>query len=286
MPATINRVDEVVLDLQVEMRVYARMVSTSYKINEVAKRSGFTPATLRYYEEVGLVPLPTRTEAGYRMYDDRALERLAFIARAKQLGCTLEETADLVVAWEGGECGPIQDRLRSLVADKLVAAQTQIVALTTLTSELQRAAAGLEGHRPDGPCDDDCGCETVSVDNRAPRAVTLSTKPARVADTAPIACSLTSNSMTRRLGEWNNLLGWNDDLRDQVTSRVAVDGGVRLEFTPGIDVRELARLVKAEQNCCRCFSFNLTVDDRGIGLETRAPEDAMAMLHVLFGVPA
>ena len=89
------------------MRVYARLASTTYKINEVAKRSGFTPATLRYYEEVGLVPLPTRTEAGYRMYDDRALERLAFIARAKQLGCTLEETADLVVAWEGGQCGPI-----------------------------------------------------------------------------------------------------------------------------------------------------------------------------------
>lgn len=268
------------------MKVYARLVSTTYKINEVAKRSGFTPATLRYYEEVGLVPPPTRTEAGYRMYDDRALERLAFIARAKQLGCTLEETADLVVAWEGGQCGPIQDRLRSLVADKLVAAQTQIVGLMTLTSELQRASAGLEGHRPDGPCDDDCGCETVTVDTRAPRAVTLSTKPARVADEAPVACSLTSNSMRRRLDEWNTVLGWNDGLRSHVTSRCAVDGGVRLEFTPGVDVQELARLVTAEQDCCRFFSFNLTVDDRGIGLEARAPDDALAMLHALFGVPA
>ena len=60
----------------------------------MSKRSGFTPATLRYYEDLGLLPAPSRTDAGYRLYDDKALDRLAFIARAKQLGCSLEETAD------------------------------------------------------------------------------------------------------------------------------------------------------------------------------------------------
>ena len=69
------------------------MVSTSYKIKEVADRSGFTAATLRYYEEIGLLPEASRTPAGYRLYDDGTLDRLAFIARAKQLGCTLEEIA-------------------------------------------------------------------------------------------------------------------------------------------------------------------------------------------------
>jgi MerR family copper efflux transcriptional regulator len=258
-------------------------VTSTYKINEVSKRSGFTPATLRYYEELGLLPAPSRTDAGYRLYDDRALERLAFIARAKQLGCSLDETADLVVAWEGGECGPIQDRLRSLVAEKLSAAQTQIVELMTLTTELQTAAAALEGHRPQGPCDDECGCETVSVDDGGRRPVMLSTKPAKVAVVAPIECSLTANSMRRQLDDWNALFGWNGELRKQVATRVGVNGGVRLEFAPGIDVRELARLATAEQECCRFFSFNLTVDHRGTGLEVRAPADGMAVLHALFG---
>src|SRR5689334_8155426 len=97
------------------------------QIKEVAERSGFSAATLRYYEEIGLLPEPVRTPSGYRTYDDRALERLAFISRAKQLGCTLDEIADLTSAWEGGRCGPIQERLRRVVAEKLSAAQGQIV---------------------------------------------------------------------------------------------------------------------------------------------------------------
>ena len=267
------------------MRVYACWVSTTYKINEVSKRTGFTPATLRYYEELGLLPTPSRTESGYRLYDDKSLERLAFISRAKQLGCSLEETADLVVAWEGGECGPIQDRLRTLVADKLTAAQAQIVELMTLTTELQHAATALEGHRPQGPCDDECGCETVSVDDSGRRPVTLSPKAAKAAVEPPISCSLTANSMHRQLDEWNTLLGWTEDLRSQVAARVAIDGGVRLEFAPGIDVQELVRLARAEQECCRFFSFKITVDQRGIALEATAPADGTPMLHALFGAP-
>ncbi len=96
------------------------------KIKEVAGASGFTAATLRYYEQIGILPTSTRTPAGYRTYDDRTLDRLAFIARAKQLGCTLEEITRLTTAWEGGQCGPIQDQLRDLVAGKIHAAQTQI----------------------------------------------------------------------------------------------------------------------------------------------------------------
>src|SRR5262245_28745297 len=97
------------------------------KIKDVVERSGFSAPTLRYHEEIGLLPQPARTAAGYRTYDERTVERLAFIARAKQLGCTLEEIADLTTAWDGGRCGPIQDRLRTLVADKLAATLSQSV---------------------------------------------------------------------------------------------------------------------------------------------------------------
>lgn len=84
------------------MKVYAAVVSTGYKIKDVADRSGFSTATLRYYEEIGLLPEVSRTPAGYRVYDDHTLERLAFISRAKQLGCSLDEIADLTVANAGG----------------------------------------------------------------------------------------------------------------------------------------------------------------------------------------
>jgi DNA-binding transcriptional MerR regulator len=73
-------------------------VRTDYRIKDVVARSGFSAPTLRYYEEIGLLPESARTRAGYRLYDDHTLNRLAFIARAKQLGCSLDEIADLTTA--------------------------------------------------------------------------------------------------------------------------------------------------------------------------------------------
>ena len=66
-------------------------IMTGLQISELARRTGFPPTTLRYYETLGLLPRPGRTAAGYRVYDDRAEERLAFIARAKAMGLGLEE---------------------------------------------------------------------------------------------------------------------------------------------------------------------------------------------------
>ncbi|HUR77275.1 MAG TPA: MerR family DNA-binding protein [Acidimicrobiales bacterium] len=65
------------------------------------------------------------TPAGYRLYDERTLERLGFIARAKQLGCTLEEIKDLAEAWDSNECAPIKHRLRAVVAAKLEETETR-----------------------------------------------------------------------------------------------------------------------------------------------------------------
>ncbi len=262
------------------MKVYAASVSTSYKIKDVADRSGFSAATLRYYEEIGLLPEASRTPAGYRLYDDHTLDRLAFIARAKQLGCTLDEIADLTVAWDGGRCGPVQDRLRTVVADKLITAQQQIVELMTLASDLQRAAATLEAHRPDGPCDDNCGC--VTEGSSAPQVtrqlVTLGTKPHRVEAATPIACTLGAQSMRGRLDEWQRLL-------EHVEHREPIDNGLRATFGPATPLDELMRLAAAEQDCCQFFTFAITIDSRGVALEVRAPDDALQMLHTLFGRP-
>lgn len=75
------------------------------RISQLAERSGVPATTLRFYETAGLLPAD-RTAAGYRLYDQEAVERLAFIGAAKHLGLPLEEIADLLGVWEtGGLCG-------------------------------------------------------------------------------------------------------------------------------------------------------------------------------------
>ncbi len=251
-------------------------MTSGYRIKDVADRSGFSAATLRYYEEIGLLPESTRTPAGYRMYDDGTLERLAFIARAKQLGCTLDEIADLTIAWEGGRCGPVQDRLRSVVADKLASSQRQIVELMTLSADLQRAAAMLELHRPDGPCDDRCGCiSDDTAEPTSPQPVSFVTKPTA---TGAIACSLAPHSLNTRLDDWQALLV-------HVSNREPIDGGVRVTVDGSTPLDELMRLTAAEQSCCQFFNFAITVDQRGIALEVRSPAEALPIVHTVFGVP-
>jgi MerR family copper efflux transcriptional regulator len=264
-------------------------MDTGYKIADVAQRSGFSAATLRYYEGVGLLAPSGRTEAGYRLYDDTSLDRLRFIARAKQLGCSLDEIRDLATVWDGGECGPVQDRLRTRVEAKVTETHGRIAELTTFAADLQRAVATLGSHRPDGPCDDACGC-VGSTD--VPGAVDVAT-PVPLIDKAgagdqktgspPIACTLGAGEMAGRLDEWNALLDDKHDLLRGVTDRLSLDDGVRLEFGAGTDVTELARLAAAEQGCCRFFSFAIVIDGRGTALEVHAPPEASDVVAALFG---
>lgn len=146
-----------VLDLRCGSNVYGRGVGT-YTIGEAAERSGFSASALRYYEGIGLVMPTDRTGSGYRLYDDRVLTRLAFIARAKRLGCSLEDIADLVGVWDGEACGPVQKRLHDLVTDKLFEAERQIAELTSFRDQLQSAATNLTGPAPDRPCSESCAC--------------------------------------------------------------------------------------------------------------------------------
>ena len=239
---------------------------STYTIGEVADRSGFTASALRFYESRGLVAPTTRTAAGYRLYDDHALARLAFIGRAKQLGCTLEEITDLVGIWDGDRCGPVQRRFHDLVTDKIADAQRQITELAALTAQLQTAAAQLAGPAVDGPCGESCACVTDI--------------PTAEPHDPPIACTLEPGAMPDRLAGWRAVL-------DHVRSRgTADDGALRVEFGDDLSLGELARLVAAEQRCCAFFSFSITVDHRGVALEVRAPDDAEDVVASLFGQPA
>jgi len=238
-----------------------RDVST-YTIGEVARRSGFSTSTLRYYEGIGLVAPATRTRAGYRVYDDGTLGRLAFIARAKQLGCSLDEIAELVEVWDGEHCAPVQHRLHDLVTEKLKAARAQIGELAAFSEQLQATAAQLAEEPVDGPCAADCACVTL---------------PAVAA--VPIACTLAPEARPERRSAWDEMLA------SAARRSPMASGGHRIEFDE-VSVTELVRLVEAEQKCCAFFSFAVTVDTRGVALEVRAPEGADHILAGLLGSPA
>ncbi|WP_461201427.1 Hg(II)-responsive transcriptional regulator [Anoxybacillus sp. TBDG-1] len=67
-----------------------------YRISELAKRCGVNKETIRYYEKRQLLPLPVRTEAGYRLYSERDAKRVQFIKRLQQLGFSLTEIHQLL----------------------------------------------------------------------------------------------------------------------------------------------------------------------------------------------
>jgi DNA-binding transcriptional MerR regulator len=249
---------------------------SSYTIGDVAERSGFSASALRYYEEIGLLEPSGRSVGGYRLYDERALARLAFIARAKQLGSSLQEITDLAAIWDGERCGSVQRRFHDLVTDKIRTVDAQIAELRVFAAQLRQAADHLAGQPADGPCDADCACATAPVvEPHARVPVVLGNKPGDV----PVACTLSSGAMPDRLAEWKAVLAG-------VSRRVPLGAsGVRLEFGH-VDVVELARLVAAEQNCCSFFSFAVTVDSRGVGLHVTAPAAAEGILADLFGTPA
>jgi MerR family transcriptional regulator, copper efflux regulator len=140
----------------------------TYTIGQVAERSGFSSSALRYYEDIGLLSPSERSANGYRVYDDDARARLAFVARAKGLGCSLDEITDLLDIWDGDRCGPVQRRFHDLVTTKIADAERQIAALTALVDQLRDAAARLAGPATDDPCGEGCACMAVTVTEHIP----------------------------------------------------------------------------------------------------------------------
>ncbi|MBC24689.1 MAG: MerR family transcriptional regulator [Phycisphaerae bacterium] len=65
-------------------------------IGNLAKRTGTKVQTIRYYEQIGLMPEPGRTEGGQRRYTDTELDRLSFIRHSRQLGFSLDAIRELL----------------------------------------------------------------------------------------------------------------------------------------------------------------------------------------------
>jgi|SRR5688572_10159255 MerR family mercuric resistance operon transcriptional regulator len=119
------------------------------KRGEVAEATGCNIETVRFYEKIGLLRPPKRTESGHRVYDEDDVSRLAFILRARELGFSIEELRGLLDLVDGGyTCGQVRD----LTVKHIDVIRRKIADLRKLERTMNRIVAQCDGGAvPDCP---------------------------------------------------------------------------------------------------------------------------------------
>lgn len=109
----------------------------------LANRVGCNIETIRYYEQIGLMPTPRRSEKGYRLYGEDQRRRLRFILRGRELGFSIEELHSLLSLVDGGgyTCGEVRD----LTLVHLDGVRAKIADLTQLEQTLAEVSERCEG---------------------------------------------------------------------------------------------------------------------------------------------
>ena len=112
-------------------------------IGDLAKATGVKVVTIRYYEQIGLMPTPLRTEGNYRAYKTEHVNRLQFIRRLRALGFTLDQVRDLLrlSSEKNQPCGEVDRMTKRHLAD----VQQKIQDLRKLSSELRRISKRCQG---------------------------------------------------------------------------------------------------------------------------------------------
>lgn len=113
------------------------------KIGELAKATGANSETIRYYEKIGLLPQPDRTDSNYRDYGPRDAERLAFIRHARGLGFELSDVRSLIELTEQPDldCAAVD----TIASKHLADVETKITRLGKLREELSRMVRACRG---------------------------------------------------------------------------------------------------------------------------------------------
>ncbi len=107
------------------------------QIGQVAKKTGLSVDAIRFYEKSGLLTRPARTQAGYRLYQEREVADLEFIRRAQQLGFSLNEIRELFSIQRHPH--EVCVHVRDLIAQKLEVVRAKIAELQTLQTDLTAA---------------------------------------------------------------------------------------------------------------------------------------------------
>ncbi len=112
-------------------------------IGRVARATGCKVQTIRYYEGIGLLPQPHRTNGNQRQYDESAIGRLSFIRHARELGFSLEAIRDLLALSDDPDnsCADV-DRVAQRHLDQV---ESRIARLQSLQRELKRMLTQCRG---------------------------------------------------------------------------------------------------------------------------------------------
>jgi len=111
----------------------------SMPIGRLAKSADVKITTIRFYEQIGLLPEPARSQSDRRVYDEAAVRRLAFIKHARQLGFSVEAIRDLLDLADHPERAC--DSANTIAEEQLQAVEAKITQLEALRVELGRMVA-------------------------------------------------------------------------------------------------------------------------------------------------
>ena len=119
-------------------------------IGEASARSGVSAKMIRHYETLGLLPTVLRTDAGYRQYGEKEVHTLSFIRRARDLGFSMAEIAELLKLWQNKRRASADVKRIALahVADL----ERRIAEMAAMKQTLEHLAHCCKGNRrPDCP---------------------------------------------------------------------------------------------------------------------------------------
>ena len=117
---------------------------TALRIGELASRTETSTETLRYYESEGLMPVPRRSASGYRLYSSEDVQRVMFIRRARAMGFSLKEVAELLtlqVHRAASTCGEVKE----LAEQKLQSIDEKIRELQKMKTALYQITEACAG---------------------------------------------------------------------------------------------------------------------------------------------
>ena len=121
-----------------------------FNIGEAASQSGVSAKMVRHYESLGLLPTVHRTDAGYRQYGEKEVHTLRFIRRARLLGFSMAEIAELLKLWQNQQraSADVKRIAQAHVADL----ERRIAEMEAMRQTLQQLAHCCQGdNRPDCP---------------------------------------------------------------------------------------------------------------------------------------
>ncbi len=140
-------------------KLSVREPENAMRIGELAQASGVPTKTIRYYEEVGLLPAADRAKNGYRVYGEEDIRRLRFIRNARELDFSLNELTEILTQRERGQAPCIH--VTELLIEKIGVLEARIRHMQELRGDLEGMLAEAQDLPTDDVAMERCVCSLI-----------------------------------------------------------------------------------------------------------------------------